>query len=600
MPENFYATLLGIDDEILQPDYYQLLAIDVNTDQLTPELVEEKYKAQMAKAQKVRTPKYKDLIEFLKGELRNAKRTLESPEQIKKYNLERGKEVAEKLRDMIDTFIQISGNLSEIEMHEIRHQAHILNCPKRMTEALIDEQLRLFGKQRSRATAEQMARASEIMQKRAQQRKAGSSDRLSLLGSSDGVTVPVVDIAPEDTRVRRMNEVAEEMQRSAARRSRYGPLFIVLKYVNLLLALVAWAAIAVSLLFVVAPGALEGTISGQFGNGGLHMFYGKNPELDAKIAASQQDHDTLTAQLKTANDTIASLRQDRAAARTWATEVQRDVDFSSAEPVDSLRRRLTSIEEKAAAMVDTLRDAGDEPDAVARLQQLVGKGQLDTARSVAADLIGDTAASTPLSEYARNTLLPAVLAAQPATDWTWAFATGRPLDFRHEYFSKTADGLLVNVPASAAGPLVWAFGASLEAGVVELEGSWPDGPGRFELELWHRDGQDVAGRVVFNAANSELALDVSNRNHKAQFSGTPESGDFRLRVQIAKETDLEISRLTAKVKAEYEQAGLRPASGSAIRASAGATDASTLSSNGRLAFHFPPGCKLLLKSITVK
>ena len=602
MSENFYAILLGVDDEILQPDYYQLLGIDVDAEQLSPELVEEKYKVQMGKAQKVRTPKYKDLIEFLKGELRNAKRTLESPELVKKYNLERGKEVAEKVRTLIDTFIQISGDLSEIEMHEIRHQARILNCPKRMTEGLIDEQLRLFGKKRTRASAEQMARASEIMQKRAQQRSALSSERVNLLGtpgggSGDAIAVPAgLELEPEDTRVRRMSEVAEELQRSADRSRRYGPAFIILKYVNLLLALVAWLGLIGLLVYTVAPGALESTIEGQFGHAGLHFFYGKNVEADAAVKEATDAKSQAAADVKAAHDEVQSLRDDRAAVKQWVTDAQREIDFSADVAIDDLRGRLVRMEDMFGTLRDRLRDAGESISPVQQMQLLLAGGKLDTALKLARDVAGDAAEQTPVTEFARNVLIPADL--QRQSRWAWEFNPAAPLDFRNAAFRNSGSGLAVSVPADGK-ELVWAFGAAMEAGVVELEGEWSGNTtGSFGLEFWHRDGEAPVGMATLEAG--QLRVDVGSRNHIGTFSGTANSAAFRLRLQVAKETDLEIGKLNGKVKAEYEQDGLRPAAGSTIKASAGSTDEAAQLANGRLAFHFPPGCNVVLKKLTVR
>lgn len=84
MADERYSRILGIEptDEI--PTYYELLGLaKTETD---PAAVEAAYKVQIRKAQEIRTSKDKGFLEFLKEELRTARRTLADPERRKAYD----------------------------------------------------------------------------------------------------------------------------------------------------------------------------------------------------------------------------------------------------------------------------------------------------------------------------------------------------------------------------------------------------------------------------------------------------------------------------------------------------------------------------------
>ncbi len=84
MADERYHKILGIEpaDEI--PTYYELLGID--RDQTDPDVIEKAYKTQIRKAQEIRTSKDKGFLEFLKEELRTARRTLVDAQKRQAYD----------------------------------------------------------------------------------------------------------------------------------------------------------------------------------------------------------------------------------------------------------------------------------------------------------------------------------------------------------------------------------------------------------------------------------------------------------------------------------------------------------------------------------
>lgn len=84
MADERYSRILGIEPTDEVPTYYELLGLaKTETD---PAAVEAAYKAQIRKAQEIRTSKDKGFLEFLKEELRTARRTLADPGKRKAYD----------------------------------------------------------------------------------------------------------------------------------------------------------------------------------------------------------------------------------------------------------------------------------------------------------------------------------------------------------------------------------------------------------------------------------------------------------------------------------------------------------------------------------
>jgi hypothetical protein len=161
MPENLFHKLLETDPDVLNPDYYQLLGLD--PDDITPDEIEAQYKTKMSMLQNVRSTKYKDFIEFLKGQLKSARRTLSEPKSRKRYDIDIHREAIAQLTETIQLFIQISGDLSEIEESEILFRGRQLNLPERAVKKLIEKQLAAFGCKRVPPTPEQIGRAKTML-----------------------------------------------------------------------------------------------------------------------------------------------------------------------------------------------------------------------------------------------------------------------------------------------------------------------------------------------------------------------------------------------------------------------------------------------------
>ena len=90
MAENRYHILLGLPEEIAHPDYYQLLGIRAGEN--GEAAIEEAFKKQMNSLQHLHSPKHKEFIEFLKGEVRKARKVLDDPKRRKEYDGEMSKD----------------------------------------------------------------------------------------------------------------------------------------------------------------------------------------------------------------------------------------------------------------------------------------------------------------------------------------------------------------------------------------------------------------------------------------------------------------------------------------------------------------------------
>ena len=84
MTENRYHDLLGLPEEVEEPDFYQLLGIDRKS--LNGETVDSSFKSQMTKLQHIENPRHKEFIEFLKGEIKRARTILTDPGRRQHYD----------------------------------------------------------------------------------------------------------------------------------------------------------------------------------------------------------------------------------------------------------------------------------------------------------------------------------------------------------------------------------------------------------------------------------------------------------------------------------------------------------------------------------
>jgi len=307
MAENLYHKLLSVHPEILNPDYYQLLLLE--PDEAEPAQIEKQYKAQMSKVQNVRSTKYKDFVEFLKGELKQARRILNDPKLRSKYDNERKAEALEKLREIVTMFIQISGDLSEIEIGEIHRRGKYLNLNKKDIDKLIDEELKSLGCKRTKASVEQLRRASEILKRRAEQGELSEAGKMmqSILDNAQRVDAVLKQTeqtaarvaserkAKADKRISERKEQPEELRKEveklkklAERKEKYKGLVKSWKIVNFVFNVLGWLlviALLVLLLFLKDTPAVQDAVSSAFNIQRLspdELVY-KNRKVELKI-----------------------------------------------------------------------------------------------------------------------------------------------------------------------------------------------------------------------------------------------------------------------------------------------------------------------------
>ncbi|MBL4850523.1 MAG: hypothetical protein JKY65_33820 [Planctomycetes bacterium] len=84
MADERYKKFLGIEPSEDVPNYYELLGIA--TEERDADVLEKAYKTQIRKLQQIRTSKDAGFIEFLKEEMRSARRILAKPEKRKEYD----------------------------------------------------------------------------------------------------------------------------------------------------------------------------------------------------------------------------------------------------------------------------------------------------------------------------------------------------------------------------------------------------------------------------------------------------------------------------------------------------------------------------------
>lgn len=145
-----YNELLGIPNEIRDPDLYQLLGLArVGFD---PNAVDAAYRTQMGTLQKIRSPKHKSFIEFLKGELRRARTALTIEKRREEYDAELLEERREQLTMILDVVLA-DGVFSTIEEERIRTVAADVGLLSRETDRVLEEELQARGAVRERDQA---------------------------------------------------------------------------------------------------------------------------------------------------------------------------------------------------------------------------------------------------------------------------------------------------------------------------------------------------------------------------------------------------------------------------------------------------------------
>jgi len=142
-----YNELLDVPNHIRDPDLYQLLGLDRG--QFQESDVDAAYKERMSKLQRIRSPKHKSFIEFLKGELRRGRTTLTNAKRREEYDEELLGERREQLTMILDVVLS-DGVLSEIEEERLRSVAQDVGLFPAECERVIAEELSKRGAVRER------------------------------------------------------------------------------------------------------------------------------------------------------------------------------------------------------------------------------------------------------------------------------------------------------------------------------------------------------------------------------------------------------------------------------------------------------------------
>jgi len=142
MPETRYNELLGLSPEVGDPDYYQLLELErgwVDTAE-----VEERFKQQMVKLQNIHSPKHKEFIEFLKGELKKARGILTDPVRRRQYDAEVKQERTAELRKLAQHML-VDGTLSQQGEISLVEEGKRIGLEVPDIKRVIEQELKTLG-----------------------------------------------------------------------------------------------------------------------------------------------------------------------------------------------------------------------------------------------------------------------------------------------------------------------------------------------------------------------------------------------------------------------------------------------------------------------
>jgi hypothetical protein len=145
MPENRFHELLGLPEELSDPDYYQLLGVERS--QTDTAAIEAKFKEQMTRLQHNENPRHKEFIEFLKGELKRARGILTDASRRKEYDQEVAEERADELRKILSHML-VDGKLSSVAEVSVLNEGRALGLEGAFIRRIVDEELQKAGAKR--------------------------------------------------------------------------------------------------------------------------------------------------------------------------------------------------------------------------------------------------------------------------------------------------------------------------------------------------------------------------------------------------------------------------------------------------------------------
>jgi hypothetical protein len=145
MPENRFHELLGLPEELSDPDYYQLLGVDrAQTDSAT---IESRFKEQMTRVQHIENPRHKEFVEYLKGELKRARAILTDGERRREYDAELAEDRADELRKILSHML-VDGKLSNVAEVSVLAEGRTLGLDGAFIRKVVDEELEKAGARR--------------------------------------------------------------------------------------------------------------------------------------------------------------------------------------------------------------------------------------------------------------------------------------------------------------------------------------------------------------------------------------------------------------------------------------------------------------------
>ncbi|NUN48559.1 MAG: hypothetical protein HUU15_07000, partial [Candidatus Brocadiae bacterium] len=176
MAENRFHELLGLPEEVTDPDYYQLLGV-VRTEK-DAALIETRFKERMTRVQHIENPRHKEFLEFLKGELKRARGILTDEARRAAYDRELSEERVQELRKVLSHML-VDGTLSSVAEISVITEGQNLGLEGTFIRQVVDEELKRAGARRVSANTngqEQQAalnrKAQEVARQEQQARMA--------------------------------------------------------------------------------------------------------------------------------------------------------------------------------------------------------------------------------------------------------------------------------------------------------------------------------------------------------------------------------------------------------------------------------------------
>lgn len=141
MAENRYYQLLGIPEDIKVPNYYQLLGLNFKVREERD--IQAAFMAQMKKLQHIKSSKHKGFIEFLKAELKEARKTLAEPNKRAEYDRDLISDRISEFKNIVEPVL-MSGHLTYKTIENLcKHGVRLGFSPNDATEFISREAARL-------------------------------------------------------------------------------------------------------------------------------------------------------------------------------------------------------------------------------------------------------------------------------------------------------------------------------------------------------------------------------------------------------------------------------------------------------------------------